>query len=327
MTGELVTVIVPVYNTKKYLEKCIRSIMEQTYENLEIILVDDGSTDGSEEICDKLAKEDKRITVIHKENAGLSDTRNKGIQASHGRFLSFVDCDDFICPQKTERMVALAEKYHADIVKCAAFTEEMAVNDKDTVKVRVLDRNTALEEILTDRMDNFVWDKFYKRELFDGAEFDVNLLVEDMMMMPTLFAKAEIVVDTPEKLHFYRCNREDNISNAPKNRFKNVYCRALSYQQRIFDWDSYGVREEIRREVVAKAFSFTESAYLQMVSGAEEKSYDIKPFLEFMKVHWKEVLGNEYLEKGKQIVGFLIVADPFHMKGFAKIRNRIKGYR
>ena len=115
-TNPLISVIVPVYNVEKYLGKCVDSILAQTYENLEIILVEDGTKDNSGAICDAYAAKDSRIRVIHKENGGLSSARNAGMDIARGEYFGFVDSDDWIEPKMYETLLNLAEKYHADLV-------------------------------------------------------------------------------------------------------------------------------------------------------------------------------------------------------------------
>lgn len=119
----LISVIVPIYRVERYLSKCVESILNQTYRHLEIILVDDGSPDGSGAICDEFAEKDSRIRVIHKENGGLSDARNAGIQVAGGEYLAFVDGDDWIEPDMYEAMLGLTEKYGAKLV-CAGRYDE-----------------------------------------------------------------------------------------------------------------------------------------------------------------------------------------------------------
>ena len=114
-----ISIIVPVYNVEKYLERCVKSIQNQTYSDLEIILVDDGSPDSSGALCDQYAKEDKRIKVIHKKNGGLSEARNYGIEAATGSYIMFIDSDDWIDLDMAEMLCKLSNKYDADIVECS----------------------------------------------------------------------------------------------------------------------------------------------------------------------------------------------------------------
>ena len=116
---KLLSVIIPVYNVKPYLEKCVESIVDQTYHNLQIILVDDGSTDGSQTICDELAQKDSRIVVIHKENGGLSTARNVGMDRAKGDYIAFVDSDDWLERNMYEVLINQLEAHDADLVACS----------------------------------------------------------------------------------------------------------------------------------------------------------------------------------------------------------------
>ena len=138
MEEKKVSVIIPVYNVKEYVEKCVETVIKQTYSNLEIILVDDGATDGSGEICDKLACKDQRIEVIHKKNGGLSDARNAGLKVVTGEYYLFVDSDDWISVNMVKRLVDCAEKEDADIVCCGFFDvmKDEIINIPDNLDVQ-----------------------------------------------------------------------------------------------------------------------------------------------------------------------------------------------
>ena len=138
-----ISVIVPVYCVEQYLEKCVSSIVNQTYKNLEIILVDDGSPDNCPQLCDDWQKKDKRIRVIHKENGGLSDARNAGLRASSGELVMFVDSDDWIAPEMAEKMEFAMRTYHADMVLCQFAKVFTAVNSCDSQTVSCF-RNTMI---------------------------------------------------------------------------------------------------------------------------------------------------------------------------------------
>ena len=114
----LISLIVPIYNVASYVDRCVASLVNQTYSNLEILLVDDGSTDGSGALCDEWAKKDSRIHVVHKENGGLSDTRNQGIKLSKGDYLAFIDGDDYIAPEYCEKLYQALAAHDADIALC-----------------------------------------------------------------------------------------------------------------------------------------------------------------------------------------------------------------
>ena len=166
--ADLISVIVPVYNVEKYLDRCMKSILQQTYHRLEIILVDDGSTDASAAMCDAYARRDSRIRVVHKQNGGLSDARNAGLELAAGDYIGYVDSDDWIEPDMYEYLLENALKYQADIAVCGRVERYV---DKEVVRgfseIEVLAREPALKYLLqNDLLQNYAWDKLYKQELF-----------------------------------------------------------------------------------------------------------------------------------------------------------------
>ena len=175
-----ISVIVPVYKVERYLRRCVQSILNQTHSNLEVILVDDGSPDGSGALCDEFAKQDSRVQVIHKDNGGLSDARNAGLSIARGDYVTFVDSDDWIEPDAYEAMLALAEESGAQLV-CAGRYDEDETTGQITVglcpeKRELISDKEALRRILRwDNMDSSACDKLYARALFRDIRYPVGL--------------------------------------------------------------------------------------------------------------------------------------------------------
>ncbi len=207
----LVSVIVPVYNVEKYIRRCIDSILTQTYERIEIILADDGSTDESGKLCDEYAVKDKRIRVIHQENAGQAAARNRALEVLKGDWIAFVDSDDFICDVFIERMLGYGISYDADIVSCRwkEGTEDQLASprkvlEKENIKVYsgkecyvkyfTPEKLPALESLNV---------KLFKADLFKDRRFIVGRLMEDMAIMHQLFDRAGKVVFADEPLYYY----------------------------------------------------------------------------------------------------------------------------
>ena len=165
-----VSVIVPVYNVEKYLKQCLDSIVDQTLEDLEIVLVDDGSVDSSGTICDEYAKKDSRIEVIHKANGGLSDARNVGISKAKGRYIGFVDSDDYIKEDMYEILLNLIKKYDADVSICNLYD---VIDGNECIRnkengIREYSRLDILKKVLLDKnIQSYAWNKLYEKELFD----------------------------------------------------------------------------------------------------------------------------------------------------------------
>lgn len=181
----LISVIVPVYNVEKYLAKCVESILSQTYEALEVILVDDGSPDNCGSICEEFAARDSRVRVIHKENGGLSSARNAGLDIAQGAYIGFVDSDDWIEPEMYGHMLSLAEKYDVKLV-CAGRYDVREASEEKTVglcpkKEEVLTGEALAGRIFTwDGLDSAAWDKLYHRSLLETVRYPHGKICEDV---------------------------------------------------------------------------------------------------------------------------------------------------
>ncbi len=213
MGQSLVSVIVPVYNVEGYLEACVDSIRGQTYKNLEIILVDDGSEDGSADLCDAFGGKDERIRVIHKRNGGLSEARNAGIEASSGDYLMFVDGDDVVSEGIVSYLLEILAVNHADMAVCDIQHgypgEDLAFSaDK---QVAVYDRKEALCRMWYQEILMSACAKLYKRELFESLRFTKGLLYEDVDLMYKLVWKCGGIACGTAKLYGYM-HREESIT-------------------------------------------------------------------------------------------------------------------
>lgn len=216
----LVSIIVPVYNVEKYLEDCIQSLVNQTYKNIEILLLNDGSTDNSSAICEKWAKIDNRIRFINKKHTGLSDTRNYGIKKSNGKWISFIDSDDLVHFQFIEILLNTAVKSNADITtnsiqKYENIDEIKNVKTYKLPKVKTYTGKKFLYKFMKTGNLKYivVWNKLYKRELFDNISFPVGYIHEDEFVIHKLYYKAKKVSEVNLPLSFYRINRKGSIMN------------------------------------------------------------------------------------------------------------------
>ena len=181
----LISVIVPVYNVEEFLPKCVDSLLSQTYENLEIILVDDGTKDNSDKLCDAYADLDPRVRVIHKENGGLSSARNAGIDVAKGEYLAFVDSDDWIEPNTYEWMLELVRKYGVKLVCAGRYDVEYATGEKTKGLCPPREEVITGEELvrrifLWDNIDSAAWDKLYHRSLFREIRYPFGKVCEDV---------------------------------------------------------------------------------------------------------------------------------------------------
>lgn len=204
--NDLISVIVPVYNVEKYLARCVDSIIAQTYSNLEIILVDDGATDRSGLICDEYAQKDSRIRVIHKENGGLSDARNAGLDVANGELIGFIDSDDYIAPDMYEVLYQNLKSRNADIATCGVFNcfPNRIIPDQNETGILVLNSYEAIRNALeSSNLPLYAWNKLYKKYLFSNVRFPVGKIYEDAFVMIRLLDLTNTVVVTMEPKYYY----------------------------------------------------------------------------------------------------------------------------
>lgn len=207
MSEDLISVIVPVYNVEEYLEKCINSIRNQTYNNLEIIIVNDGSTDSCADICKDLATRDHRIKLINQENKGLSCARNAGIDAAGGKYIGFVDSDDFISETMYENLYNSISRHQASIATCGRYIFKSDICEKKYGwdKEQEFSNIMAFDNILKGNgMDVAAWDKLYKAELFDKIRFPEGEVHEDTAIIYRLLYESNLVVHTGTYEYYYR---------------------------------------------------------------------------------------------------------------------------
>lgn len=214
----LVSIVVPVYNRHNYLAECLDSLVAQTYQNLEIILVDDGSTDDSLAICQAYAKKDARFKVLAQSNAGVSVARNNGIQTATGQYLMFVDSDDYVASDYCEQAVSCLEKYNSDIC-CFGYVEVDKDSEKYVERVATLDGPITKEQAMAITIeDSHPVNKIYKREMFANLKFPANKVYEDAYIMYKVFDLAKRISYLPQATYFYVQNKKSIVNEmSPKN--------------------------------------------------------------------------------------------------------------
>lgn len=212
----MISVIVPVYNVEKYLERCVKSIAAQTYKDLEILLIDDGSTDKSGKMCDDFQQTDSRIKAFHKQNGGLSDARNYGIEHSAGEFISFVDSDDYIDEKMLETLHRLITENDADLAVCSAMDvfEGKEVTQVKEIKEFNLNKVESYKYMLRGDGIPSACNKLYKRQTVGDVRFPVGKLYEDGFFTPQILKRVEKTAVTSKPMYYY-FRRADSITTKP----------------------------------------------------------------------------------------------------------------
>lgn len=211
----IISVIVPVFKVEKYLNKCVKSILEQTFADIEVILVDDGSPDKCPEICDMWAKRDQRVKVIHKKNGGLSDARNAGLEIAKGKFIAFVDSDDWVDLNLYHTLLSILRTSNSDVACCKIAkvweNENKCLNDEYSGEYRLYDTEAALFELITDGdIQQVVWNKLYRRSILCNIMFEVGKANEDEFWTYQVLGNANQVV-VVDYVGYYYLQRNGSI--------------------------------------------------------------------------------------------------------------------
>ena len=218
-----VSIIIPAYNIAPYLERCLESVRCQTFKNLQIIIIDDGSTDQTGMIADSFVERDKRFHVIHKENRGVSAARKTGVEQADGEYIGFVDGDDYIEPEMYEKLVELAVEYDVDIAHCGY---QMVFPDRvdlyyGTKRLKVQDTYTGVKDLLEGSLvEPGLVNKIYRHKLFEDIEYDENIVInEDLLLNYFLFHRSEKAVFTDVPYYHYMV-RKNSASTSDWNEHK-----------------------------------------------------------------------------------------------------------
>lgn len=249
----LISIIIPIYKVENYLNKCIESVVNQTYRSLEIILVDDGSPDNCPQICDEWAKKDDRIKVIHKENGGVSSARNAGLESAQSKYIMFVDPDDYIDIQMLEKMYEAIEdcdcvycKYNndvnGDIIKCDEVNISK-LNQKDRLKFFIGDKTTKKKNrIIKQSIMGSVWRILFKREIIEDLRFDTKLKYsEDFVFIMNVFEKNPKIGYLDDFLYYYVFHNTSYSSSIRMSKIDN-YLSIIPFIERLFNKKEYKKR-------------------------------------------------------------------------------------
>lgn len=300
MEKDLISIIVPVYNLENYIEKCIESLIKQTYTNIEIILINDGSIDNSSKILDKFVKMDKRIKVIHKTNEGVSKARNIGLENANGQYITFVDGDDTVEKNYVEFLYKSIIDNKSDISICG----HKDIKDGNIVfETKEIEINANSEQTLkmlfeTNYFSTTVWGKMYKKELFNENKFDTTLsIAEDLDLLYKIFGKGKsIYINTKEKLYITLIRSE----SASRNGYNKNWKKAIEVAEKVI-YDTKDKYPAIK-EYAIKRYMRINFACIKMILSNKNKEYynELKIFVGNIN---KYVNANEYkLNKKEKII-------------------------
>lgn len=286
---DLISVIVPVYNVEKYLNRCVDSIINQTYSNLEIILIDDGSTDTSGQICDEYKEKDERVYVIHQINGGLSVARNTGIDNANGNYLTFVDSDDLIHPQYIETLYKVIKKDNSDIVIAdyERFDEfnkiDLEINDGTKYESNLLSNNEILTSFIqlknNSRFVSSCW-KLFKKEVIGNIRFPKGRLFEDEFTVYKFIYNANKISIIDKILYFYYVN--------PKSITNNLnYNKMFDHFDAMFEQSCFFEKNKLNDLYKKSILNFLNSNSWQIVEYRKNKS--------LINKHKLEKLNSNYL--------------------------------
>ena len=278
----IISIVVPIYNVEKYLPQCIDSILNQSFKDFELILVDDGSTDNCLKICEDYKKLDKRVIVIHKENGGLSSARNAGIKVSRGKYIAFIDSDDFIHKDMYKVLYNNLKNNNLDISICnyTRVNENSLLNDNESNKLSKISKYNnieALNELYTDNRLIFtvVWNKLYRRDIFENIVFDYGKSDEDEFIIHKILYKGLNIGYVDKDLYFYRI-REDSITGSVFNIKRLDKLEALSNRIKFFkDIDQVELYDKAVKNFI-DAFFWNYIKAKNELDNIDTKLYEIK---------------------------------------------------
>lgn len=283
-----ISVIVPVWNAHDYLEKCVDSILGQTYPDLEVLLVDDGSSDDSFAICQRYAEKDSRVKAFHKENGGQGSARNYALDRAQGNFIGFVDNDDWIFPTMYERLHQLMLDYDADVGRCSDMQGKMEDSvSAETATIIVKESEEYFGLLYQDILGGHVTDRLFRREVIGDNRFPQSKTIEDMRFMRMLLPRIRREVSTDEKLFFYTI-RGDNASILHTRSHISAYERAAEFSSRYVEaLDKYPQYCEL---LLTKAASHSCSAMKSLINEKKTGSDEYINLRSFLKKYKKDIL-------------------------------------
>lgn len=321
-----ISIIVPVYNTAGCLERCVDSIRRQTYENLELLLIDDGSTDGSGELCDALARQDRRIRVYHKENGGASSARNVGIQNAIGDYIGFVDSDDYIEIDIYQSMVELIAEKGYSIVQMSRDERDEAGNRLEDVcippkELRFCDTETFLKELLLHQADCSFCTKLVKRELFWKHRFPEGKLNEDFKLLVELLLEIDGIAILPKQAYHVVCRSNSTTRKHTDNSFSRVFMDIVDNadaMQDLVDERYPAIHAYAIRFNLYQRLDYMLHVPIPQMNDQNDFYRNVKKYL---RRHIKDTVFNPYLTKQNKQYLLLLTVAPKSVRKVHKLKK------
>ena len=322
----LITVIVPVYNILEYLPRCVHSITAQTYQNLEILLIDDGSTDGTGKLCDRLGAEDERIRVFHKENGGSSSARNLGLRHAAGAYVGFVDSDDYIEPDMYERLLNAIREYAVEAAQIAR--DEIDAQGRHLPNIceppnepEIWESRDFLRELLLHKGDCSFCTKLIRRELFQEDCFPEQKLNEDFNLLVRMLPRIGRLVSLPQQGYhvFYRIG--SNSRKADPENFSRVYADSVHNADMVEEMVAGD------RELGETAFRFGVFQRLEYllhipISQMTKDNVMYRDVVAYMRKYWAKAMRNHVLTGKNKVYHTLFALTP---RGIRKLHRCLRG--
>lgn len=269
----LISVIVPIYNVEKYLARCVDSMVNQTYKNLEIILVDDGSPDCCPQMCDDYAEKDSRIKVVHKKNGGLSDARNAGMAVATGEYISFIDSDDYVSDDFFECLLDVMNKENSDIAECSVvklYEDNRFDEFSDDLSVKTYDTQDAMSALIAENpFHQHVWNKLYKTELVKDIPYAVGKLNEDEFWTYQVFGIANKVSKLNKTMYYY-FQRNSSIMGVGYNIRRLDALEGKANRQKYIENNFPELSTQAKIDLYGSCM-FAYQSVLKFMSGADKK--------------------------------------------------------
>lgn len=295
-----VSLILPVYNVEKYLKNCLDSIEKQTYQNMEVIIVNDGSTDNSKKICEEYAKKYENIKFFNKKNGGLSDARNYGIEKSTGKYITFVDSDDEITEDYVEYLLSLIKKYNTkmSIGSYSVITSKGTINYGDGYDEKLLSQKECLKRLLTDKGYTVSsWSKMYEKNLFDNIKYPTGKIYEDNGTTYKLILKCDKISYGPKEIYKY-FKRKDSITHEKYSDKKKTIIEFSDEMAKDILKRYPELKDETLRKQVESRF-----CVLRQMQGklTKEQTKEQENIIKFLKKNKDKILSSDIFDKRQKI--------------------------